>query len=68
MVHKARRSSLIRVKWATIILVLFGLWVVASISAVHVFRKAFTVNDSVDESDGMLSYRVVIFIWLGGEG
>ena len=34
----------------------------------HVFRKAFTGDDSVDESDAMLSYRAVIFIWLGGAG
>ncbi len=54
MVHKARRSSLIKVKgrrsyWCFSVSV-----AVASISAVHVYRKAFTGDDSVDESDAIL--------------
>ena len=50
---------------ALVVLVLVGLWVGRRHLA-DVFRKAFTGDPSVDDSDEILSYRSAVLLFLGG--
>jgi hypothetical protein len=49
---------------AFLVMVLFGLWT-ARDHLGNVVRKAFTGDDSIDDSDELLSYRVAVFGFLG---